>query len=249
MKNYTLYSLVSLSFVILISFFDAHARVNFTNDQAAFNVNNPNLLKQNFQASNQPQFGGSPCQPPINQFSDDACFMPGDILPDIEFIDVPGPTINGMFVAGADFAMLNNNPPNVLGHNTIVEALDVVFSNSPTAVSFILGCLTNNAPIPDCSESILIQVFDELMLIGETVVEGDDFVDTFLGIESSRPITRINFQFVNPVVIKAVVLSEVNFGQGRGVVIPTLSEWGLIATASVMGVIGILAVRRKKTIS
>ena len=101
--------LLVIAITAFASYTAAIAQVNFTTNEGQFIAANPSLLFQDFQAANVAPGDSTSCNVPVNQNSDDACFMPGDILPGIEFTDVP-PNFEDIIVAGAGI-FSNNNPP------------------------------------------------------------------------------------------------------------------------------------------
>ena len=70
--------------------------------------------------------------------------------------------------------------------------MDITFpGNNVNAVGMDLGCLLEGPGT--CSDTVLVQVFGEGdELIGSRLVAVTDLFDSFLGIQSVVPITRIN---------------------------------------------------------
>ena len=63
----------------------ASAQVTFTDNEAEFLAQNPNLAIQDFESGNVAPGSVVSCSQIINENTNDACFSPGDILPGIEF--------------------------------------------------------------------------------------------------------------------------------------------------------------------
>ena len=238
---------VFLCATLAFGYLEANAQVNFTNSEAQFNANNPGLPIQNFQAANVAPGGAVGCNAPVNENSNGLCFTPGDILPGIEFTDNPGPDKEGLVVAGANL-FGNNNPPNVLLNDLFEKNLDVVFTEVTDAVGLTLGCIADDDA--NCTnQTIIVSVFGPAdILLGSTNVPATSFVNTFVGIVSGQPITRISLAFSAPSDIEVKAIFDVRFGIGGGRVssVPTLSEWGLIAMAGILGIAGFMVMRRRK---
>ncbi len=112
------------------------------------------------------------------------------------------------------------------------------------AVGMDLGCLLEGPGA--CSDIVFVQVFGEGdELIGSRSVAVTDLFDSFLGIQSVVPITRINLSNGDQLIffegIDRIAFGFTDFTAN----IPTLSEWGMIAAAAGLGLIGVFfAVRR-----
>ncbi|MGH7892570.1 MAG: hypothetical protein ACREN0_09895, partial [Thermodesulfobacteriota bacterium] len=71
--------------IFLFAVSPALAQVTFTDNEAAFFAQNPNLAIQDFESGNAAPGSVVSCSQIINENTNDACFSPGDILPGIEF--------------------------------------------------------------------------------------------------------------------------------------------------------------------
>ncbi|MEW6144526.1 MAG: IPTL-CTERM sorting domain-containing protein [Thermodesulfobacteriota bacterium] len=225
--------------VFLFSAPSALAQVTFTTDDAVFFAQNPNLAFQDFESGNVAPGGNTSCSQTINENTNDACFSPGDILPGIEFTAL----LNVLVIVGPGF---NNNPFVVLVPNIPPDSLDITFpGNTVNAVGVDLGCLVES--LGPCSDTVFVQVFGEGdVLIGSTSVAVTSLFDSFLGIQSAEPITRINVS--NAVLERFEGIDGIAFGFTEFATnIPTLSEWGMISAAVGLGLAGVwFAVRRRK---
>ena len=239
---------VFLCMTLAFGYLEANAQVNFTNSEAQFDFDNPGLPIQDFQAANVAPGIFVECNVPVNENSNGPCFTPGDILPGIEFTDNPGLDNEGLDVAGANL-LGNNNPPNVLLNDRFEENLDVVFTEVTDAVGLTLGCLADDDDDDaNCTnQTIIVSVFGPAdILLGSTNVPATSFVNTFVGIESGQPITRISLAFSAPSDIEVKAIFDVRFGI-RGIPsVPTLSQWGLIVMAGILGIVGFMVMRRRK---
>jgi hypothetical protein len=227
--------------VFLFSAASASAQVTFTNDEAAFFAQNPNLAVQDFGSGSVPPGGVTECSPVLNENTSDLCFSPGDILPGIEFF-----AVSEFAIAGPGF---NNNPFIALVPDASEDTMDITFpGNTVNAVGMDLGCLVNE-PETSCSDTVFVQVFRAGdVLIGSTSLAVTDLFDSFLGIQSIEPITRINVSNVTgPPIFRFEGIDRIAFGfTVFSANIPTLSEWGMISAAVGLGLVGVFAVRKRK---
>jgi hypothetical protein len=216
------------------------AQVTFTDNEAVFFTLNPNLAAQDFESGNAGPGSVVSCSKILNEDTNDACFSPGDILPGIEF-SVP---LEDLAIVGQGFG---SNPFIVLIPVFSSDSMDITFpGNTVNAVGMDLGCLLEGPGA--CSNNVFVRVYgagDEL--IGTRLVAVTDFFDSFLGIRSVEPITRINISNGDQLIFFEGI-DRIAFGPaGFTANIPTLSEWGMIAAAAGLGLVGVFfAVRRKR---
>ncbi len=231
-----IYYFVVATLLLFMSSMPALAQVNFTTDEEAFNASNQGLSVQDFQSGNAGPGSVTECGAILNQNTNDACFAPGDILPGIEFF-----ASSELSIAGPGF---NNNPFIALVPNFDDDALDITFpGNTVNTAGVDLGCLAEG--LVPCSADVFVRVFGEGdSLIGSTTIAVTSLFDSFLGIRSAVPITRIN--------VSSDFGTETFDGIDRisfGLVvnaIPTLSEWGIIAAASGLAMVGVFFAVRKR---
>ncbi len=257
MRNAVLYTplrvlVLTLIFTLAAFGLTASAQVIFSSDEAQFLSDNPDLDFQNFLSAPAPDGTFVVCNAPVDANSNDDCFTPGQILPGIAFIDNPGPDLGSMLVFGADYVS-NANPRGPLTTNTFADTFDIIFSDPDTTrAGFLAGCMIQGGP---CSDQMTVQVFGAGdALIGSTSVAVSSAFSSFVGVTSDETITRINLSnTVNPSVNVEGILN-ISFGAPptpppAPVVtnIPTLSEWGMIATALMLAAFGMLALRRRRT--
>jgi hypothetical protein len=216
----------------------ADAQVSFFSNEALFNSSNPGLFFQDFNDGNVGPGGDALCNLPVDENSNDGCFDPGDILPGIAFSS--SPLINGLVLVGPDF------PPdfNVLLTADQPDTFEILFSDGNVLAAGVnLGCFS----MGPCNSSVIVRVFgpgDDL--IASTTVNGvTDSFDTFIGMRSTVPIARINLSA--PVQVFEGV-GSVSFGAPGAPAIPTLTEWGMIATSLVLAAAGFMALRRRRVI-
>jgi hypothetical protein len=235
-----------LFFIFVVSVADmftgaqASAQVTFTNDEAQFLARNPDLQFQDFESGNVAPNSVMQCSAVVNENTSDGCFSPGDILPGIEFAQVPLGA-HTLFIAGPG---VEGNTFVVLFTDFNTDTMDITFpGNSMNTAGLVLGCLSEG---PSCSDTLIISVFgtgDELIGSTQRAVTGQ--FDTFVGIRSSELVTRINVASLPGKGFEG--LGRISFGLASPANIPTLSERGMIAAAGGLGLIGLFyAIRRKR---
>lgn len=230
-------------FVMDYSALPVSAQVTFTDDEAQFIADNPGLPEQDFEDGNVAPGSFTECGFVIDQNTDDDCFSPGDILPGIEFLSQPPGT--EMVLVGSN---LNDNPFNALLPNSRDIAYDIAFpNNNVNAVGVDLGCLVDDEG-GMCSANVIVQVFGAGdVLLGSTTEAVTSMFDTFLGIRSTELITRINIETEEGGVFEGI--DRIMFGIGQvptAASIPTLSEWGMIAAAAGLMLVGVFFVAKRR---
>ena len=203
----------------------ALAQVTFTNDQAQFLADNPNLLFQDSSATKVQPGDGMQCNVPVNAQSDD-CFSPGDILPELQFFNLPVNPVGGLRVLGENADGLGDPPGPILIESSENDSFDVTVAPGVTRIGLTVGCYTQG----DCNGSADVTVLDiHETPIGQTTVSLNDKFNHFLGITSDVPICCVVLahQAVEDQEHGNGVLS-VWFG-GNNASVPTLSEWGIAA--------------------
>ena len=241
MKNRPKFAGFVFVMLFLVSLSSASAQVTFTDNEAAFNANNPGLPVQDFESGNAAPGSVVSCSLIINEDTNDACFSPGDILPGLEF----AAPLDGLAIVGQGFS---NNPFIILIPVFSGDTMDITFpGGTVNAVGMDLGCILEGPGA--CSDDVLVRIFGEGdQLIGSRLVEVTDLFDSFLGIQSVEPVTRINLSNGDQLIffegIDRIAFGFTDFTAN----IPTLSEWGMIAAAAGLGLIGMLfAARRRRT--
>ena len=214
----------------------ARAQYEFTNDEAQFTTEYPGLAVQDFRGLGVIPGSDSNCTTPVNEFSDDACFSPGDVLPGIEFSAFPQGDIAllGAFVA--------NNPFPALATDEFLDTLVIGFLNGDVKQVGIDLCCFAKGGAP-CSETLNVNVFNEDdVQIGSTTVVATDECNSFLGISSDKFILRVELSGPDDIFPG---VDKVLFGNRVGENVPTLSEWGMLSAAAGLGLIGLFFVARR----
>lgn len=220
----------------------AFAQVDFLFDKGEYIANHPDQLVQTFENGNVAPGGSQACGDVVNSFTNDDCFQPGDILPGLQFTtNFVGKLlyIEGEHVGG------EGNPRKVLGTQTdgTNEFLEIEFPQGGVhAAGIVPGCFDGS---PGCEATYLFSVYGEGdVLIDDTKVEVTDRFDTFIGFDSPVPVTKVAISDLNGTTTFEAV-DEVRFGRAAAN-IPTLSEWGMIAAAAGLGLIGVFFAARRE---
>lgn len=235
-------------YVIFLTFFlfsvtPALAQASFTTDETQFLALNPGLQFQDFHGT----VVNSPLvfNPPENSQSNDDCFTPGQILPGIEFTVDPGGGVNVLVLLNGNF-FGNGNPPNVLIANLPGDALDVIFTApNINAVGLNVGCVDEGDQCTVGSSSVSVSVFGKNGFLGSTVIPVTSAFNSFIGINTLEPITEISLRHVNPDTdtVQGVLNVWYNI---ETLSVPTLSEWGMVATAAGLMLVGMFFVLKRK---
>ena len=241
-KSRTLSLLGVFTLLYILSPISAAAQATFTTDEAEFISNNV-LIVQDFEDGNVAPGDFQPCNQPVDSEGDGLCFAPGVIKPGLE---IATEVLIGLILAGANVGN-SQNPFNTFLSGEIL-GLNAVFTNGITfAAGVDVGCL-NSLGEDFCSGTIRVSAFGEGgAVLGSIDVAATSRFDTFVGVTSTEPITRINVGVVSDdSEFRFPGFDRVSFGRPSISPIPALSEWGLIAMAGVLGIAGVLAARRKK---
>ena len=122
------------------------------------------------------------CPAPLDSSSSNTCFSPGDIVPGLQLVDVPGPdTAGGLALAGDGFLGITSE---AIFANVFTDTLQLNFSGGVDAVGFDLYSV-----LPS---SVTVAVFGASGLLGSFPVAATYGGDgTFFGIFSDEAVTVI----------------------------------------------------------
>ena len=218
----------------------AEAGVAFLIDKFEYIENHPNQLVQNFNAGKVSPGVFEICSQPVDEFSDDDCFDPGDIFPGLAFATSPIGA-NVIFLGGINFQGAAN-PQNALARGSGPgSTFDVLFENGVTSAGMDIGCFAEGS---NCNTLQTVRLIDaDGVTIDSIQVKTDDFFSTFVGFDSTIPVVRVNISGPEDF---AQGVDEVRFGQLPSN-IPTLSEWGMISAAVGLMLVGVFfAVKRRR---
>jgi len=196
--------------------------------EALFNNGCPFLAVEDFEDTNVGPNDALACPSPFNSLTNNGCYSPGALIPGFSLsvgtgsLAVFTPPFNGVtnVTAGASSSFLDT---------------EIAFTEAVNAVGMVLVTFFSNTPAD-------VQVFGVgNVFLGSTTVNLTPTNGTFLGVISERPITRIELTGF------AEEFYELSFGEcDFARPIPTLSEWGLIAMAGILGIVGFMVMRRRK---
>ena len=244
MANFTKIAVVPL---LLLLFFTVSASAEYTLNKAYFMDKYPNLTRQDFSASPVPFGDSETCSGPLNTFSDNPCIGPGAIHPDISF-NTGTFAANNLWMLGQSFQGANN-PNNALVSSFSNAVFLINFANSQVAdvVGLNIGCLSKD-DFPNCLGSVRVETLGfGGVVIGGFELEISDEFNSFLGIAAEDTIRQVRIIPLDPdeELGLFVGVDAVYFGKAPRNV-PTMSEWGLLATIAGLGIIGLIVVRRRK---
>ncbi|MEW6144568.1 MAG: IPTL-CTERM sorting domain-containing protein [Thermodesulfobacteriota bacterium] len=219
----------------------ASAGVTFLLDKSDYIENHPNQLVQNFDAGKVDPGQYETCNQPVDEFSNDDCFEPGDIFPGLAFETFPlDATV--IFLGGINFQGAAN-PQNALARGGGPSTFEILFEGGVTTAGMDIGCFAEGS---GCNTLQTVRLLDANGITIDSIeVKTDDFFSTFVGFDSTVPVVRVDISGPEDI---AQGVDEVRFGFGQRVSnIPTLSEWGMIAAAAGLMMVGVwFAVRRRK---
>jgi hypothetical protein len=207
----------------------------FYTDRPTFQAANPGLPLEDFETGMVLPSGVTPCDEPINDLSNDACFTTGSLLPGFALQTFEGirpgcPLECPMVIVGAGFV---GNPSIVVGPNFFVDTYLITFSPPVTSVGLDL-VTTSSSDIFDIS--ITDGTGAVTMTTGSASPAG-----TFWGVESSDLIASIHIASPSG---NTELIDNLEFGTiAPPPPIPTLSEWGLIVLSLSFLIFGIVAIR------
>jgi uncharacterized repeat protein (TIGR01451 family) len=152
-------------------------------DRAVFDAAYPGLPLEDFQEGSVTEPGITACDPPLDQYSDDDCFNPGDILPGIAFSDNPGPNLDGLVLLGAGF---NGNSSKILSTNTYVDAFEIQFTDPYV---FAAG-MDLHSHYSASVVSVTTYARDGISVL-DTITATATNSGAFLGLASAQPLGKI----------------------------------------------------------
>lgn len=229
--------------VLLFTAAPSFAQVDFTSNEAAFLAQNPDLQFQDFEDTKVGPGDVAGCNVPVDSNSNDDCFSPGDILPGIAFLNGPIFAPPDLIVIGQGLFDPGLPPGPVLLTNEFADDFEIVLNPGVSRVGLTVGCAT----MGPCDEDVQLFIFDtNAQFLAETTIHVTSAFDTFLGISSSALIQNISIRNPDPNTISLKGLLNIRFGNAEQN-IPTLSEWGMIAAAAGLMMVGVFfAVKRKR---
>ena len=230
--------------LLLLLFLTVGASAEYITNKAEFMQKYPDLKLQDFSGSLVPGGDGATCTGPLTYLSNNACIPQGQIDPALDF-NTLSKAANNLWMLGinSDGA---SNPNNSLVSNFTRTPVIVNFHEPVNVIALDVGCLSK-LDFPNCKGRAEVEVFgfNDTMLGGFELEISDQF-DSFLGVVIGEPIRQIRINPIDPNgdIGMFVGTDAVYFAFVRNV--PTMSEWGLIATVAGLGIIGFIVINRRR---
>ena len=246
MSKFTKIAVIPLFLLLFIS---VQASAEYTTNKAEFMQKYPDLTLQEFSSSKVGPGNAEKCESPMDTFSNDFCVSPGVILPGISFAAFAPPGLRLSMIGPGGFG--GSNPETALLTLNFGDTFAIRFDEDMAVrvVGLDIGCVAR-ADFPGCNNrrlDVSVFGFNEGMMVGRFELDATDMFDSFLGITTNEPIRSVEIRPLNPDPNIGVTpgVDAVYFGQAPRNV-PTMSEWGLLATIAGLGIIGFIVVRRRK---
>jgi len=235
-------TLILITALFLVTSIELSAQdLTFFDNQDSFNKTCPFLAVEDFEDTNAPPNVATSCTgDPLNSLTNDNCYSTGALIPGFSISDA----VFNMAVATPNFQGITNVAvgPGNCSDDIVITFPKTIGTGVVNAVGMVIVSVGNNTTVD-------VQVFVQgNVFLGTATVNVTPINGTFLGVltEGGEQITRI--ELVETGTPQCDALYELSFGQCGEIVrnIPTLSEWGLIAMAGVLGIVGFMVIRRRK---
>lgn len=204
-------------------------------DESHFNFACRPLELENFGATLVPPDGIQQCPSPFNSFTNNDCFTAGALIEGFSLIGLPFADNGDLVVITPSF--FPGMTDVVVGANDFNDNSEITFQNPG-----IKGVGINLFTFAIDSSLVTIDVFGPGdLLLGSTQVRATPD-GPFFGVQSGESsITRIRFTNGYGVLMSNLAFGECSSAEN----IPTMSEWGFIILAGILGITAFLAMRRK----
>ena len=166
--------------------------LTFYNDRATFDADFPDLPLEDFEEGNVSAGGVRGCSKPVDENTNNRCFVPGDIEPGVSFTTPSG---SGIVLHGAGFGGATSK--NIVANRATDPFIIDFTAEDVTAVGMDITAYFNGDP------HVQIDIFGANGLLGTTTAAGTPESGSFWGVSSDEVITQI-------------VLTS-NIGKGEGV--------------------------------
>jgi len=230
-------TLILITALFLVTSIEVSA-LTFFDNEAIFNNICPVLAVEDFEDTNVPLNSVFLCPNSFNSLTNNGCYSPGALIPGFSISVVnPNNPPQALAVATPNFAGLTNVAVGAADSNNLTV---ITFTEFVKAVGMVLVA-------PNSSTVVDVQVFGVgNVFLGAAPVNLTPLNATFLGVVAEGPITRIELVEIGGA-NQTEFLYELSFGScGLASPIPTLNQWGLIAMAGILGIIGFMVIRRRK---
>lgn len=215
----------------------------FFDDPLAFNESCEDLAFEDFSDTNAEPNSTLACSGPFNSLTNNNCYSPGALVPGFSLTSVPEATNSLVVITPPQFTLTNT----AAGPNSTSDNTQITFDPPESGVGLFIVT-------PLSSGILTVEIYgpDDALLATTDLNMEQNNEGVFLGVTSEDTITRIvlnnNGQSIGE------LLYEIQFGDcgislggpDEPSTVPTLSEWGLIAMAGVLGIVGFIVIRRKR---
>jgi len=181
------------------------------------------------------------CPNPFNAMTNNACYSTGALINGFSLIAInTDPTAEDLAVLTPTIYGVTNV---AVGHNAFISDSEYTFNPPVSAAGMVIFS-------PVTSGNIDVDVYGpgEVYLGTATVSLTAGTIGTFLGAVTPGLISRIVLDDNGQTIAELVY--DLYFGQCQEFAnpreVPTLSEWGLIAMAGILGIAGFMVIRRRK---
>ena len=169
-----------LGFMVFISTAADATTLTFYNDRATFDADFPDLPLEDFEEGTLPNARVRGCSRPVDENTDNRCFVPGDIEPGVSFTT---PTSSGIALYGAGFGGATSK--NIIA-NRAKDFLIIDFTaGDVTAVGMDITAYFDGDP------NVQIDIFGANGLLGTTTAADTTASGSFWGVSSDEVITQI----------------------------------------------------------
>lgn len=215
----------------------------FFSDPLSFNESCEDLAFEDFSDTKVVPNSSLACTGPFNSMTDDNCYSQGALVPGFSLTSVPEGTNSLVVITPPQFTLTNT----AAGPNSTSDNTQITFDPPESGV----GLFTVT---PLSSGILTVEIYgpDDALLGTTDLNMEQNNVGVFLGMTTENTVSRIvlnnNGQSIGE------LLYEIQFGDcGTSLggpnttsTVPTLSEWGLIAMAGILGLAGFMVIRRKR---
>ena len=234
------FSSIIIMFLIVVSysFSNAQGQVSFYDSEGSFASVCETLPTEDFEDTLVGPNTVGTCPGPISSEISDVCYAAGALLPGFTMSSV-GDGLGSEFIVAItpNFLGVTNV---AAGSNSFDDDTVIAFDPTVTSVAMNIVSLNTNGDL-----DILVYGIGNVLLGSTTVSMPLGATPTFVGIQSVSPILRVELDDDGGSVSE--LLYDLSFGECtpfRNV--PTLSEWGLIAMAALLGIVGFMVIRRRQ---
>lgn len=222
---------------------DADTDPVFFSDPLTFNESCEDLAFEDFEDTNVEPNSTLACSGPFNSLTNNNCYSQGALVPGFSLTSVPEAQNSLVVITPPQFTLTNT----AAGPNNTSDNTQITFDPPESGVG--LSIVT-----PVSSGILTVEIYgpDDVLLGTTDLNMEQNNVGTFLGMTTDNTVSRIvlsnNGQSIGE------LLYEIQFGDcgislggpGESSTVPTLSQWGLIAMAGLLGIVGIMVMRRRK---